>query len=354
MGLAPTNAVAQDMQRDGFTRARTVHSALLRSRTGAKVEQENRRHGGRSRHDRDKNHGRVLKNAHEASAKIILVGDDRQLASIERGGLFAELKERFGSAVLEFVTRQKNADHKAAAEMLSRGGFAEAMTALEKLNCIVRNNHQTESRAALVEQWKADTEKNPNKSPLVFAYTNADVNQLNAELREVRRARGELGEDHEFTTKDGKANFAKNDKILFRSTDKRKGITNGAVGTIEKIDGAKITVKLDESDKRLTFDAAEFQAFRHAYAATIYKGQGRTLDEVYLYHSQQWKDAATYVALTRHRDDVKLFVSTELTRDNADLARQLARHDDRRASVAYATRQEAEQQREQHQRQRRR
>ena len=38
--------------------------------------------------------------AQEAGAKLILVGDDRQLASIERGGMFGVLKDRHGAATL--------------------------------------------------------------------------------------------------------------------------------------------------------------------------------------------------------------------------------------------------------------
>ena len=352
IGLAPTNIVAQDMQRDGFTEARTVHSALFalkndrdswNARTVVMVD-EAAMIGTRILAE-------LLSRAEAAGAKLILVGDDRQLASIERGGMFGELREGFGAATLAAVTRQQDSEHKAAAEMLARGEFAEAVAVLDGLGCITRSNHQTESLAALVEQWKADTKEAPDKSRMVFAYTNDAVLELNAALRVVRKERGELGEDHTFTTKDGEMNFAVNDRIIFSTTDKRKGITNGATGIIEDINGTNITLQFSESKTRLTFDAAEVPAFRHAYAATIYKGQGRTLDEVYLYHSEHWKDAAAYVALTRHRDEVKLFVSTELTRDNADLAGQLARHDDRRASLAFATQGEAERQRiEQHQR----
>ena len=35
----------------------------------------------------------------------------------------------------------------------------------------------------------------------------------------------------------------------------------------------------------MAWSAAEFQGFRHGYAGTIYKGQGKTLDHTYLYHT---------------------------------------------------------------------
>ncbi len=81
--------------------------------------------------------------------------------------------------------------------------------------------------------------------------------------------------------------------------------------------------------------AGEFGQFRHGYAGTIYKGQGRTLDQTYLYHSQHWRSATSYVALTRHRENVTLFVATETARDLGQLARQMARVDDCRAASQF-------------------
>ena len=40
----------------------------------------------------------VTAHAHDAGAKLILVGDDRQLSSIDRGGMFGALKDRHGAA----------------------------------------------------------------------------------------------------------------------------------------------------------------------------------------------------------------------------------------------------------------
>ena len=44
--------------------------------------------------------------AYDAGAKLILVGDDRQLSSIDRGGMFGALKDRYGAASLTEVRRQ--------------------------------------------------------------------------------------------------------------------------------------------------------------------------------------------------------------------------------------------------------
>jgi hypothetical protein len=83
------------------------------------------------------------------------------------------------------------------------------------------------------------------------------------------------------------------------------------------------------------FDGKAFQDFRHGYAGTIYKGQGRTLDQTYLYHSEHWRSAASYVALTRHRDKTELFVAQNTAADVNALSRQMARIDDRRAASRF-------------------
>ena len=87
----------------------------------------------------------------------------------------------------------------------------------------------------------------------------------------------------------------------------------------------------------MTWFAGEFEGFRHGYAGTIYKGQGKTLDRTYLYHTEHWRAAASYVALTRQRDSAQVFVARETARDAAQLARQMARGEVRAASVAWAT-----------------
>ena len=82
--------------------------------------------------------------------------------------------------------------------------------------------------------------------------------------------------------------------------------------------------------------AAEFEGFRHGYAGTIYKGQGKTLDHTYLLHTHHWRAAASYVALTRQRESAQVFVAEDTARDAQQFARQMGRGEVRAASVAWA------------------
>jgi Ti-type conjugative transfer relaxase TraA len=334
IGLAPTNAVAQDMKEDGFAQARTIHSELfaldkgssrLDSRTVVVLDE--------AAMIDTRNLGRLAAHARATGAKLILIGDERQLSSIERGGMFGVLKGRHGAAELSEVRRQHADADRAAARLMAKGKFREALGRHNEKGGISWSATQSEAADALVMQWAKDHAADPAKSRFVFAYTNQDVGELNEAIRDLRIKSGDLGASTSFETKHGRAEFAANDRIQFTGTDKRRGIYNGQAGTVQSIEGGTVTVMLDGKRKRpIVFDATQFQEFRHGYAGTIYKGQGRTIDQTYLFHSEHWRAAASYVALTRHSHRTQMFVARDTAADMNELAWQMARVDDRRAA----------------------
>jgi Ti-type conjugative transfer relaxase TraA len=337
IGLAPTNAVAQDMGRDGFAHATTIHSELFAvknrrtawsSRTVLMVDE--------AAMIDTKLMAQITTFANEANAKLILVGDDRQLSSIDRGGMFAVLKDRHGAAELSEVRRQSRNDDRRAAELMAEGNFHDALARYDEKGGIKWTRTQEEAQASLVRKWAADTKADPAKTRFVFAYTNDDVSKINFAIRRVRRERDELGKDHKFATARGQEAYATGDRVQIIGTDKKRGLLNGHAGTIAKIEDTTIHLNLDgRAGRVIAFDAEEFKDFRHGYAGTIYKGQGRTLDQTYLYHSEHWRSAASYVALTRHRDNAEVFVARNTAPTLKELARQMARVDNRRAASHY-------------------
>ena len=121
------------------------------------------------------------------------------------------------------------------------------------------------TRTARARRWWTPGSATPRPIPtatrFVFAYTNRDVDALNAELRQVRRDRGELaGPDVRFETKHGPADFAPGDRVQFTDTDKRLHIYNGNAGTITGIDArdrAAAPPRLD-GGREVSWSAAEF------------------------------------------------------------------------------------------------
>ena len=251
--------------------------------------------------------------------------------------MFGVLKDRHGAAELSEVRRQTKTDDRRAAEMMAEGNFHDA---LEHLRGEGRDplDAQRKTRRAprLSRNGRRNQRRMPTKTRFVFAYTNADVDQLNHDL--ARRAQGARRAWRGLRILDqSRKGRPSPPATAFRSPAPTSSarLTNGHAGTITSIEGTTIHLQLDgRAARTIAFDANEFKEFRHGYAGTIYKGQGRTLDQTYLYHSEHWRAAASYVALTRHRDKAEVFVARNTAPTLKDLARQMARVDDRTRRVA--------------------
>lgn len=359
IGLAPTNVVAQDMQADGFSTTATLHSALFQlkhrimrwdSDTVVMVDE--------AAMVSTPIVNELLGEARRSGAKLILVGDDRQLPSIERGGMFTQLQQRHDWVEITQVTRQQVEWQRQAARDLADYRFKDAIDAFARGGALHWSERPDDARDALVEAWRHDHAANRQDSRFVFAYTNADVDAFNAKLRAVCRQRGDLtSPDTRFSVcyravpegereETHEVDFAVGDRVQFTKTDKRIRIYNGNVGTITSLDPVtgEMTARLDAASngrfRTVRWNANEFNGFRHGYAGTIYKGQGKTLDRTYLYHNEYWSSAPSYVALTRQRKSASLFVARETAQDESELARQMSRQDVRVASVAWASKDE--------------
>jgi len=105
--------------------------------------------------------GELLAAARQAGAKLALAGDDRQLAIIERSGLFSEMRAAHGAAEITEVTRQTVDWQRQAARDLAEGQFAEAVGAFDKPGAITWTQDQHDARRALVSAWKKDGEERP-------------------------------------------------------------------------------------------------------------------------------------------------------------------------------------------------
>ncbi len=124
----------------------------------------------------------------------MLVGDDRQLASVERGGMFTAVKEQHGSAVIAKVRRQEADWQRTASEDFAKGRVADGLRAYAEHDCLVWSDSLDEARTRLLSDWDWDSRERPEVNRFVYASTNAEVNRLNQDIRDIRKRRGEVGE----------------------------------------------------------------------------------------------------------------------------------------------------------------
>jgi hypothetical protein len=358
LALAPTNTVVQDLRESGFSRATTVHSlmwyrrnapehasAQLAAKTLIVVDEAAMLDTARL--------ADVVALTQEAGpqARLILVGDDRQLASIERGGLFGPLAERIGAAELTEVKRQSRHWSRKASEAFAEGRFRDGLEAFADRGWISWSTKLDDARSALLARYEHDTADERGRR-FIFAYTNEEVRRLNDAVQQMEIERGRVTNIASFETSRGTFRVGEGDRVMIRGTDKKRGLLNGALATVQKIDGETLSLRT-ERGKPIFVDLTEFDAIELGYAGTIYRAQGKTLDQTYVLHTRHWRDASSYVALTRARHSTQVFVAREQARDLPELAIQMARQSNRSATIVFEVTRGAEEEGQSHVKRRR-
>jgi ATP-dependent exoDNAse (exonuclease V) alpha subunit len=96
---------------------------------------------------------RLLEHAQQVQAKVVLVGDDRQLAAIEAGGGFRALRLRLGASELIENRRQHQAWEREALELVRSGLVDEAVAAYRAHDRVVAADSKPASTLALLNDW---------------------------------------------------------------------------------------------------------------------------------------------------------------------------------------------------------
>lgn len=269
---------------------------------------------------------RVLARAVAAGAKLVLVGDPEQLQSIAAGGWFRDLVARHGAATLSQVRRQRDAWQRAATVDLATGRTEAALLRYEAAGMIRAVASREEARAALVEAWSVDRRAAPARSRIMLAATRAGVRVLNDLARARLQEEGLLGRAAVIETARGSRSFAAGDRVLFLKNERSLGVKNGTLGTVERVEGQELQVRLDgPGSRRVSFHGRDYAEIEHGYATTIHKAQGTTVDYSYLLLTGHLDRHGSYVALSRHRQGLAAFYARDEFADLAALTRRLGR-----------------------------
>jgi hypothetical protein len=202
----------------------------------------------------------------------------------------------------------------------------EALAAYEKAGNVHEHGGNSAAIAGMVEQWNRDRLAHPDESHIMLAFRRDEVRALNDAARGMRQHQGELGPDHRVATEKGERDFATGDRLVFLQNDRHLGVKNGTLGTVEKMRGDLMTVRLDGPEqRRVAFDVREYNHLDHGYAVTAHKAQGITADRAHVLASDLFDQHVAYVALSRHRKQVDLHWSRDTFENRENMVRQLSR-----------------------------
>lgn len=205
---------------------------------------------------------RLFDLADKHNARIILVGDVKQLGSVEAGAAFAQLQGAgMETAKLGEIVRQTNEAAKEAVLASIEGDAKKALAALDRGGGqIIENGDRAERFAAIAERY-AGMDKAGRARTLVVEPSREGRDALTADIRAALTRSGALTgsavaveslANKGLTRAEARdpMSYDRGDVVRFSRDYADKGVTRGEAYRVESIDPAKAAIALKSEDGR--------------------------------------------------------------------------------------------------------
>ena len=261
---------------------------------------------------------RLIDHAETAQAKLVLIGDPKQLGEIEAGGLFAALAQRGEPLVLDEVIRHRYEAEGTGTKHIREGEGAAALDIYRsEERVVVAPNAEARRRRSSTDWWQSFSR---GDDAVMIAKRNVEVGRLNEMARALMREQGRLGEAQ---IEVGEASFAAGDQVITRVNDHREQIYNRERWRVAEVDTEQRRIVLEGIDQARRVEVgddylartnphSEPPALQHAYAATTYSAQGTTVDRAFVIVDPSMDRQELYVAASRSREETYLYATPEI------------------------------------------
>jgi conjugative relaxase-like TrwC/TraI family protein len=244
-----------------------------------------------------------------AGSKTIVIGDHHQLDAVEAGGGLEALINRHGPAVhvLDENIRQRDPDERAALEQLRHGNVADAIAWYrdhDRLRTAPTRDHALDTA---ISAWEADL--SAGHDAVLLAWRRRDVAALNERARRSRVAAGEItGPEVEAP---GGKRYAVGDRVVTLASSGDGRLVTSERGTVSAVRNEQLTVHFDDG-RHETLAAEEIGGDRldHAYAVTVHRMQGATVDRTHVFADGGGRELA-YVAMSRARVRSRVYLAAD-------------------------------------------
>ena len=273
--------------------------------------------------------------ATRTGAKLVLIGDPDQLQPIEAGAAFRAIADRIGYRSLETIYRQNEQWMRDVSLDLARGRIDGALDAYGARGKVIGSALKADAVTNLVSDWNSDYD--PTKTSLILAHLRRDVRLLNDLARARLVERGIVDEGYAFVTADGDRKFAAGDQIVFLKNEGALGVKNGMLGKVVTASAGQLVAEVGSGEHRrqVAIRQSVYNQIDHGYATTIHKSQGATVDRVKVMASLSLDRHLTYVAMTRHREDLAIYYGRQSFLKNGGLVAMLSRSNLKETTLDY-------------------
>ncbi|MFU6554502.1 MobF family relaxase [Pseudomonas aeruginosa] len=346
IGLAPSGAAAAELQNSAGIQARTIHSLLMR------LENDNAQYREKLRANDviicDEAGLADLRTLHKlagycdaAGAKLILVGDGHQLEAVGSASVLDMLTEEVGCAELIQIARQKDPADRAISQAWFEGpaeqGGPDALEMMQARGLLKMPGEGTRDKPidlVMRDALQAHADGTDWQQILLLADRNQSVRSLNNKVRDHRFEIGELDKAQQvrIPVETGRGDYtdldlAPGDRIMLRKNQKIDGepVYNGDRATLTRIErvqvgeddngepiyDTKLTARLDRTKQEVSWNLSDYASIDHAYAMTVHKSQGLTVDRAFYLTSDSTDRRLAYVAFTRSRHACSFYIGND-------------------------------------------
>lgn len=252
----------------------------------------------------------LIREAKKVGSKVILVGDPDQLKPIHKGEIFRGIAAVTGYIELEQIKRQNDLGDRLASMNMAKGMIAEAVDHYHEKGAIVFSETTEVAAQNLIHDWQGDITAANLQDSILLAFTRASVGYLNDQARFALKEKQILSQEEiSFQGFDKELKIAVGERLLFRQNDKALGVRNGDLGSVQAIKKNEFQIKLD-SGELLTIPST-YNKMDYGYALTVHKSQGMTVKHSkVLIDSKYWDRHLSFVAMTRHKDSLKIYTDS--------------------------------------------
>jgi hypothetical protein len=256
----------------------------------------------------DSDVGRLLAAVESSGAKLVAVGDYRQLGSVGPGGALEALVSRHPNHLWALTDnlRQRDAAERHALDHLRAGHVTSAVNWYREHGRLHAAPSKEMAMNEMVRAWSYDVAE--GRDALLVAYHRESVEALNRAARESWDKLGKLS-GPELVAPGGRS---------YRAGDRVITLAPGQGGTWVTSQRAVVT-SVDPGSQSLVVLTPEGAALRvgpedvgsdklaHAYAITAHRSQGSTVDVTYALEDGGGRELA-YVAMSRARSESHVHV----------------------------------------------
>ncbi|HLF43073.1 MAG TPA: MobF family relaxase [Acidimicrobiia bacterium] len=256
----------------------------------------------------------LVENVEACHGKLVLVGDPKQLPSVDSGGVFHRIVAS-GEQVVDELVRVNQRQHldfdRHALDRFRAGEIEQAVHEYAEAGRLHLGRDEYATKAAMVDAWWTDVQNHGLDGVRMLASRRDEVQMLNQLARVRMRDAAEITGPS--IVNRWRIEFQAGDRIVVRDNwYAHADLRNGQTGTVLSVhpDPGSVSFRRDLDGEVIELPKRYLDRnVDHAYAQTIHTSQGQTFQSTHVYADTGVRAEHGYTALSRARGETHLWIN---------------------------------------------